>query len=512
MAQVVARDIAQDITQKTIAAGAKNTDDVIASTLLKSNVLNGISEQTIKEAAGKTAKEAAEQTVKETAEKAAKEISDKAAQEAAKIADNVVEKTFINNNFLLSQAKNTIATAQENLTKSYNDISTSLKGITDEVADVADVASQDIYTNLSRNAEELGKPLEDLTSDSIVKIQQNIGDLRKEIAKLPAESLLTKKFNSILDNSSKLLNDTKTAFLKNSKEVNVIKINKKADEVVESYKTSFNLSDIEIKRMKNFLIENLDKVNMNIDKIKLPKYVDSVANVRATNEALATSRSYLKNAFETVTTTEGRANLIKVLSGLGVLAAIGYLGYVIIDPKVQMDKINNANYVITSVAIGSTPNSILITYDPSQQIDKTDVVKLSQSFLLQNNFIKSNVLEIINIINSAQIEIKGIGDLNNISTLLPLVPSSEYKYGLLKIETNYNTQLKKITSEFGKTVGGAVGGAASGAGAGLGGLTSGLFESIFGFKFPFSMATMCIICIVIILLFSFGFIFFIFLK
>ena len=501
-------DAARDIAEQTLATGAKISNDVVAKTL-RSDIIKEAAEQTINEAVGKAAKEATEQTVKETAEKVAKEISDKAAQEAAKIADNVVERTFIDNNFLLSQAKNTIAKTQDNLTKSYDDISTSLKGITD---DMADVANENIYKNLSRNAEELGKPLEDLTSDSIVKIEQNIGDLTKEIAKLPADSPLTKKFNSILDNSSKLLNDTKTAFTKNSKELNVIKINKKADEVVDSFKTDLNLSDIETKRMKNFLIENLDKVNMNIEKIKLPKYLDSVDKVRATNEALATSRSYLKNAFETVTTTEGRANLIKILSGLGVLAAIGYLGYIIIDPKVEMDRINNANYVITSVAIGSTSNSILITYEPSQQIDNTDVIKLSQSFLLQNNFIKSNVLEIINIVNSAQIEIKGIGNLNKISTLLPSVPSSEYKYGLLKIETNYNTQLKKITSEFGKTVGGAVGGAASGAGAGLGGLTSGLFESIFGFKFPFSMTTMCIICIVIILLFSFGFIFVFFLK
>jgi hypothetical protein len=201
--------------------------------------------------------------------------------------------------------------------------------------------------------------------------------------------------------------------------------------------------------------------------------------------------------------------LAATLSALGILAGFGYLGYVLIDPKVQADKINKTEYLITSVANGSTSDSILITYEPTQAIDPSDIVKISQSFLLKNNIIKTNVVEITKVINSTQIEIRTKGTLTkDISKVLQTVPSTEFKYGLIKIETNYNTQLRKETSEFGKTLGSAAGGIIGGVGAGASGTISGIFEGLFGF----SLTTGLIICCVVIAICFSIFILFLFIK
>ena len=228
-----------------------------------------------------------------------------------------------------------------------------------------------------------------------------------------------------------------------------------------------------------------------------------------TQQVFESSFKMSKIAFETVTTTEGKAKLFKILGGLGMLAGLGYLGYMLIDPKVKVDKINNTNYLITSVAKGSNSDTILITYEPSQDIDPSDVVKLSHSFLLTNNIVKTSVLEISKIVNSAQIEVKTKTALiSDISKSLNSVPSTEFKYGLIKIETTYNTQLKKDTQDLGKTIGSAAGGIATGVGSGAEGFLGGILSGIFGDSYSFYLIILCsFICICICLIM--GFIFFI---
>lgn len=538
MASATIKNVAEEVAEAGAKAAARGADEAVNAAAMQTKVVANATGDAVNNIAGSFGQKMFKQTGE--AGQLAK-TGDDVLQQGAKTGDNLVEQgaktgvettgeaalrnAAVGTAKVADSAKGSVDDTSKQLQKEFDDASKAVsKSKLDASAANVDAmksientrnmdfppvdrnAADDVLSNLDTCTTNITKSLDDLSEESLTIAQKNI-DEAKEILKNPN---LTKTSREALEKTIKSSEDSlanaNKFFKNNDSSIQTIKQHKSADEYIKNLPE--NMTELQKKQMKNDILiglKNGDKEMM----AKIAKHPPGTDAIKATNESLSTITKFLNNSYTLVKTPEGRSKIAASLSALGILAGFGYLGYVLIDPKVKADKINKSEYLITSVANGSTSDSILITYEPTQSIDLTDIVKISQSFLLKNNIIKSNVAQITKIVNSSQIEIKTKGALTtDISKVLKTVPSTEFKYGLIKIETNYNTQLKKQTSEFGKTIGSAAGGIVGGASAGATGMFSGVFEGLFGFSFT---TLLIILCVIICFCFSI-FILFIFLK
>jgi hypothetical protein len=337
-----------------------------------------------------------------------------------------------------------------------------IRNAASEIAEVAARQTDEMVAAIAKNTDDIVKQKQLIESTSASAVSSNVKKLALQMLETNQKELvenLAKHQAKELDRLGELLKIDTKSLLQDIKNI--------AGDALPSHTLHKIAMDSAIDTA-----EILKKMPSDVP--KLPTGVDPKI---ATNNSLVESTTLVRESLTKATTPELKKKATKLLFGLAVLTGIGYGGYLLIDPAVKTNKINNTIYHIIAIT-NKTSKSVIITYEPSLKINKDDIITISKSLSTPPI---NGVRQLIKRLSPVEIE---IATNVNVPTTEPL-SLNENKLGILKIETTYETQLNEDIGSFSTTVGGAIGSAAGGVAGGVatgaGGAVSSFFDSISSF-------------------------------